>query len=322
MAEARCYLYDIVEPRPATIKSDHWLGIERLMDESGWAGELGRRFGVVDVARHDVIIAGLFANEGPKRGVQYDENKQPIEAEKLNSFEHLFFTIFTDTAQLLLQQRNVYGYVDLSLPVLRQNLLLLLADYFRLAGVRVTTEGVKIEPAGEEHTHEELFRVLTESRAVRFAVAGLNQKRIPGRDDPRYILYNPKGDWNEITWQVISETINSGARKTEVSADEEDPAASLGESGLSRALATSGELQEVAVREPSGRIQVMRRTSDEEISIDLPAEPEIALPVLDRILDRFDAQSRQEARLRRDERRLRDETRGTLFDRTVDNGND
>jgi hypothetical protein len=322
MAEARCYLYDIVEPRLTTIRSDHWLEMQRLMDKSRWAGQPGHRFGVVEVVRHDILIAGLFANEGLKRGVQYDEDKQPIEAEKLESFEHLFFTIFTDTAQLLLQQRNIYGYVDLSLPDLRQNLLLLLADYFRFAGVRVATEGLKIEPAGEEHSQEEMFDILTRFRSVRFVVAGLDKGRIPAREDTRYILYNPRAEWNEITWQVVSETISSGARKTEISADEQDPDASLGESGLSRALATSGQLQEVAIREPSGRIQVTRRTSDEEISIDLPAEPEISLPVLDRILDRFDARSRQEGRQRREQRRLRDETTGTLFDRTIDNGND
>jgi hypothetical protein len=299
--------------------SDRWLKIERLMEESGWTGESGQRFGVVDITRHDVLLAGLFANEGLKGGVQYDENKQPIEPEKLHSFEHLFFTFFTDTSQLLLQQRNIYGYIDLSLPQMRDNLLLLLADYFRLAGVRVATDAIKTESAGEEHTQEELFQILTKSRSVRFVVAGLDEQNIPSSDDPRYILYNPKAEWNEITWQVIAEAIDKGARKTEISGEEEDPDASLGESGLSRALATSGELQEVAAREPSGRIRVIKRTSDEEITIDLPAEPEIALPALDRILERFDAPSRRESRQRRDERRRREELRGTLFE---EKGND
>jgi len=145
---AKCYLYDIVNPRPSTIHDDHWHQLYSRMRESDWYQPKGQRKGFVNLIRRRDVIGGFFAHEGTKRAFQYDDNKEQLEPPPFYSFEHLFFALFQDTSQLLLQSRNIYDYVDLRLPLMRSSLLHLLTELLRWVGVYVLGDCLDIESAG------------------------------------------------------------------------------------------------------------------------------------------------------------------------------
>ena len=107
---ANCYIYDIIEPNPFYVSIEDWRQVLERMQEPRWAGEQGERIGFVETLEYNGLIAGYFANEGYKRGIHYSDDKQPIASPDFTSFEHLFFAIFMDTSQLVLQHRNIYGY--------------------------------------------------------------------------------------------------------------------------------------------------------------------------------------------------------------------
>jgi hypothetical protein len=313
MPEAKCYLYDLVVPEPETIRAETWNRTWAQMEESKWVGERGRRVGFVSVIQHVGLIAGFFANEGQKRGIQYNDDKQPINAATF-SFEHLFFLVFTDTSQILLQHRNIYGYDDLNLPVMRENFLRSLADLLRMSGVSVVGDRAKIEPAGAAFSHEELYAFFTQNSALGVEISNLTPERIPSSDDPRYRLYNPKDEWNSITWGAVAETLKVGTRAITFQASEDDPAAALNKGPLPKAFATIGEIDEVKARTGDGRIVVRKKSSDEEITIELPTEPSISTPALEVILSKFDTQTRVESWHKRIEKRKREQFKGTMFD--------
>jgi len=127
------------------------------MRESRWHGDKGKRVGFVNLVRQNGMFGGYFANEGTKRGVQYNDNKEQVEPPPFHSFEHLFFVLFEDTAQLLLQSRYIYDYTDLSLPVMRDSFLLLLTDLFRLVGIHVAGNTIGLKSAGVTYTQEQLY---------------------------------------------------------------------------------------------------------------------------------------------------------------------
>ena len=101
--------------------------------------------GIVKSIYYANMIGGYFANEGRKRAVWYNDNKEEIEPSPFYSFEHLFFVIFLDTAQILIQSRYVYDFVDLSLPEIRNNLVYHLTDLFRLSGISVPGKSLILE---------------------------------------------------------------------------------------------------------------------------------------------------------------------------------
>jgi len=116
-----CHLYDITEPNPESLAQDIWINVKELMNRPSWFGEKGGRIGFISTITHKNLLAGLFANEGRKRGIQYTDDKRPIDAEHFYSFEHLFFAIFMDTSQLILQHRNLYGFEKLNMGEMRDN---------------------------------------------------------------------------------------------------------------------------------------------------------------------------------------------------------
>ena len=66
MPEAKCYLCDIVDPDPETIRPEVWREVQKRMDESKWIGEHGERAGIVSTLAHEVLVTGFFAHEGQK----------------------------------------------------------------------------------------------------------------------------------------------------------------------------------------------------------------------------------------------------------------
>lgn len=311
----KCYLYDIVQPEPASVSPESWLEVRHQMEQADWIGEPGKRIGFVSTMQYGGLIAGYFANEGQKRGFQYDENKLPVENPQF-SFEHLFFAIFIDTSQLILQTRNIYGYDDLGMGEMRQNFLNLTADFLRLVGINVVSKtGLKIVSSGMTYTSEELFDYFLGNPTIKIEIKNLDKDKIPSEASPRYKLYNPKDDWNPITWGAVAETLIVGTKNITLEAASNDPDAELNKGPLTKAFATIGEIEEISTRLESGSVVVRKRTSDDEIRIDLPASPQVSVPLLELILNKFDENSRRTEWENRRESRQTSQYDGTMFDK-------
>ena len=269
---ASCYLYDIVEPNPDLINPEVWERVRLKMDETSWLGQKGKRIGFVSTGSKNGLIGGYFANEGERRGYQYSDDKKPIDARNDN-FEHLFFAIYTDTSQLLLQHRNIYGYKELGMPLMRDNFLKILGELLRIIGIGLIGDRVKTESAGEMFTQEELLTFFQENSVFKIEVKDLAVERVPAMGDRNYKLFNPKEEWNEITWTAVADTLKVGARNVFIEASQDDDTAQLNKGPLTKAFATIGEIEEVGARNNQGYITIRRKSQDEEIQIDLPAEP-------------------------------------------------
>ena len=60
--------------------------------------------------------------EGKKKGAQYDKNKQRIVPQPpFPSFEHIFFIIFKDTAQIALQSKRIFGFKEMTYSTMQTN---------------------------------------------------------------------------------------------------------------------------------------------------------------------------------------------------------
>lgn len=310
---AKCYLYDIVDPAPEALAEEVWTQLVHRMRSSEWFGTEGKRSGFINVIRHRGMIGGYFANEGTRTGVQYDDNKEQIEPEPFYSFEHLFFVLFEDRAQLLLQSRNIYGYRDLSLPEMRNSFLDLLADLFRLLNVYVVGDTVTLERADITYTQEQLYSFfVTMAQVMGLEVSDLHGAAIPSPDDPRYQLFNPKDEWHEITWGAIADTLKSGLDHVNM-LSVETPESTL-QAPIPRALASVGEIERVTGYDQNGKFVYRERTEEAELEIELPLAPEMAPEVLDRVFTRLEERGRLESWEERMRRRQEQASRGTLFE--------
>jgi hypothetical protein len=311
---ANCYFYDIIEPSPENLGSDVWLNVHQLMERPSWFGKYGSRYGFVSTLIHGNILAGFFANEGRKRGIQYTDDKKPLDPDAFYSFEHLFFAIFVDTSQLVLQQRNIYGYVNLGMGEMRDNFLELLATLLRFAGVGVVGTRVKIESAGEEYTQEELYSFFIENQTLRIEIKELDLTRIPNEDDRHYKLYNPKDDWHQITWGAVADTLKAGTQDVVFNASEVNPEAALNRGPLPKAFAAIGDIQEVVILGSLGNRIVRSRIRDEEITISIELEPENLPNAVEEVSRQIDTERRIDSWRERMAKRSRDNYKGTLFD--------
>lgn len=310
---SKCYLYDIIDPDPRHVDSTDWANVVEKMQDSGWFGDMGERYGFVSILTRPEIITGFFAHEGRKSGIQYNENKQPSDT-ATDSFEHLFFAIFTDTSQLLLQHKNIYGYDNLGLPKMRDALRESLTILFRMVQVSVASNRVQIESAGLRYSQEELYAFFESNSVFKVEIKDLRLEKIPAADSPAYNLYNPKDDWNPITWGAVADTLEVGAKNVIFEADQNDANAELNKGPLPKAFSRIGEFEEIQARNEEGRIVIRKRTNDEEISISLPSTTRLESSVIDGILVQFNTKERIDGWKKRLQQRETDQLRGTLFE--------
>lgn len=311
--EAKCHLYDIVDPNPASITKDDWVTIVEQMDGTEWFGEIGHRYGFVSTLITPDLIIGHFAHEGQKTGIQYDDDKNAFDA-STEAFEHLFFAIFRDTSQLLLQHRYIYGYADLGLSVMRTDFLLALTVLFRLINRSVASKHVQIEPAGKTYSQEEMYKIFEENYVFELQIKNLRSDLIPSPDNPFFKLYNPKDDWNPITWGAVAETLQVGAKNVIFEAGDESGNARLNNGPLTKAFSRIGEIEKIKAVNRNGNVIIRKRTAEKEISVFLPINPEVSEDLVEQILSHFDRSDRIDAWNTRMEKRDYDQMRGTIFD--------
>lgn len=313
MSTVKCYLHDIVDPEPTAFTETRWTQLFHKMRESRWHGDKGKRVGFVNPVRQNGMFGGYFANEGTKRGVQYNDNKEQVEPPPFHSFEHLFFVLFEDTAQLLLQSRYIYDYTDLRLPVMRASFLFLLTDLFRLVGIHVAGNTIGLKSACVTYTQEQPYSIFTSiAQVTELEIFGLYEAVLPSPDDPRYKLFNPKDEWHEITWGAIADTLKSGLDRVNMSSLE-SPESTL-QAPIPRALAAVGEIERIKGYDKEGRIVYRERKEDAELEIDLPVHLSMSAEILDRIFARLDSRGRVESWQERQQQRQKELNRGTLFE--------
>ncbi len=309
---AKCYLHDIVDPDSSTITDAHWEQVFSIMRESSWYQPKGKRMGFVSLTRRNSMIGGYFANEGRKKGVQYDDNKEQLEPPPFYSFEHLFFILFEDTGQLLLQSRNIYDYIDLSLPDMRSNFLNLLTELLRSVNIYIAGKTIGLKSAGITYTQEQLYQTFTSiAKVIEIEISGLHQAELPLPDDPRYNLFNPKDEWNPITWGAVADTLESGLDHVTMSARES--VESTLQSPIPKALAAVGSIEKIRGYDERGRVVYRERTEDAELEIELPIQPTVAPDVLDRIFERLDSRGRVDSWRERQRRRREMLAHGHMF---------
>ena len=290
---AKFYLYDIVNVDATVVEQSKWDNLYERMQVDEWGVANGRRIGVVRSLYTSNTIAGYFANEGRKRAVWYDDNKEEIEPTPFYSFEHLFFVLFLDTAQILIQSRNIYDFVDLGLPVMRRNLLLHLTDLFRYANIYVTGRGLVLEEAGSGYSREELYLTFTSLKTVsELEISGLFGAKLPQPGDPKYRLFNPKEEWEPITWGAVADTLKMGLDAVKLSSIEDENATL--KAPIPKALAAVGAVDKIKGVDQEGRLVIRQRKEETDLEVELPANLEVTDELVLRIVEGLDAQGRVE----------------------------
>lgn len=295
MPQAKCYLKNILVPDWTFVLPKHWQAIYETIQEPGWYGKEGSRYGFVSVIREGPMIGAYFAHEGLKQGIQYDDEKNPRKPSNAFFFEHLFFVIFLDHGQLLLQQKNVYEFVDLSLDTMRRQLFKTLANIFRAAGIRVSTPAIQVEDAQRTFTQTELYEFFMAHRPTTLEISQLKGAKVP--EDIG--LFNPEEDWDPIARAAIDKTLEAGLDHAVLEGDESDEQIDLKHGPVVKGLAAAGEIQKVTARDDRGRLIYREKNQKAELVLDLPLAPKVISELLHAIFDRMDRLGREELTIER-----------------------
>jgi hypothetical protein len=236
------------------------------------------------------MIGAYFAHEGLKQGIQYDNEKNLMQPPDAFFFEHLFFILFMDHGQLLLQQKKVYKFVDLNLDTMRRKLFTALADIFRAAEIRVPSSQIIVEDAQRTFTQAELYEFFTSYRPTALEIAQLKGAKVP----KEVKLFNPDEEWDEIAKSAINKTLEAGLEHVLLEGNESGEEVDLKRGPIAKGLAAAGEIQKVTARDERGRLIYRERNQKAELAIDLPLVPETNPELLRTIFDRMDQMGRQE----------------------------
>ena len=104
--EIHCEVLRITWPDWSSVSDESKENMWQVLSQRVEDGEAPSRRGFVGTTRFEDIIAGFFAHEGRRLGVQYDEdwNKEDREAAE---FEHLFFSLVLSHGQVILQRKRI-----------------------------------------------------------------------------------------------------------------------------------------------------------------------------------------------------------------------
>ena len=308
---SKIILSDIINIDVSKATTEKWQKLFSEMSSSGWYGREDNRVGFINLAQGNGIIAGYFANEGRRKAVLYDNQKEEVQHPPYNSFEHLFFGIFQDTAQVLIQSRRIHDYIDLNLSEMRSNFLDLLKHFFRRCEFYIAGRSIQIEDAGGEYSQDELYKFYRGLYQVtHLEVSNLYESEIPNIDDPKYKLYNPKEEWTMITWGAVADSKERGLDAVSMTARESVEGSLDGP--IPKSLAGIGKIEEVRGKDLDGRVVIRKRTANEELEVELPPDQQLTPQLLEMIYTIFNSRGRIESWERRQSLRQSDNP-GNLF---------
>lgn len=294
--EAKCHLWNIISPTWFNVAPNKWDEIYAQLENSGWYGEEGARFGFVSVIIAGPMVAGYFAHEGTREGVQYDKNKNPVQPENPYFFEHIFFILFLDYGQILLQDKRITDFVDLNYPTMRRQLFNLLGELFRNAGLVLgQSRAIRAELAERTFTQEEMLEFFRTYQITYLEVSGLQGKKVADNVG----LFNPDVDKDEIAREALDKTFAVGLDRVKAEAQsEESPEANLSRGPVTKGLAAAGEIEKLTGRDNRGHLVYRERNQKAELTVELPLDQKTPPELLKTIFERMDSLGREDLALR------------------------
>jgi len=304
--EIRCEVFRITWPDWSSVTDELRENIWRVLSERVEDGEPPNRRGFVGTTRFEYVIAGFFAHEDRRLGVQYDrdwhrENREAAE------FEHLFFALVLDQAQVILQHKRVgREFVTINLPTMRRAFFDLLGVVFQQAGL--PSDRIAKQPFHEERQKDYLIQIFNAYSTTCVKIGELLGRRVP--EDIK--LFNPDIDKDSILRQVLNGDYQH-VNELEARAGETETGSDLREAKSIRAAMLTGEPSEVRAI-VKGQERTFRKTQQERFSMPFDTEPGEQVQAID--LERLVRIVRTEYFI--PERLVQSQSLGLLFDWTED----
>jgi hypothetical protein len=234
----RCEVFRVTWPDWSTVTNERKGSIWQVMSEGVEDGLPPNRRAFVGINRLGHVIAGFFAHEDRRIGVQYDSHwtKQVQSGEE---FEHLFFALVLDQGQVVLQRKRVEReFVTINLNAMRRAFFDLLGITFLQAGFK--SDRIMRQLFQETRHKAEMLRIFNEHQVTHIRVKELRGRRVPEEIN----LFNPDVDKDTILKQVLNDDYQH-MDELEASAGEDVGASNLREAKVVRAAMLTGEPQEV-----------------------------------------------------------------------------
>ena len=276
---ATLYLYDNLSVDIDSATKTKWNSLYQELRKLGWRSGVGHRQGFVNVIRRNKRIYGYYANEGKKSVLQFDNRQRLVKTPShYYSFEHIFFIIFEDTAQIVIQSKRISGYIDLTNRIIRSNFLLQLFKIFKQCGFLVVGNMLELMKFSKKIDQGRLKSLFLNMHVVTLEVDSFTQAAIPARDDPKFVLKDSSLRNDEVIWLVISDMIKNGLDRINLFAG------NLNSANLrcpfSQALVTTGQIKliEGYVR---GKYISQERRDEVKIEVRLPDSLDIPGSLID-----------------------------------------
>lgn len=261
--EIHCEVLRITWPDWSSVSDELKESIWQVLSQRVEDGEAPSRRGFVGTTRFEDIIAGFFAHEDRRLGVQYDEdwNREDREAAE---FEHLFFALVLSQGQVILQRKRIgREFVTMNMRTMRREFFNLLGRVLQRAGF--PSDHITREPFHEERRKDYLIQIFNTYPSTLIRVSNLLGRKVP--EDVR--LFNPDIDKDLILKQVLNgdyqhmDQLEAKAGETEGS--------DLRNATSIRAAMLAGDPREVrAIVE--ARERTFRKTQHERFTMQLDTE--------------------------------------------------
>ena len=238
---ATLYLYDYLSVDVSSATKQKWNLLYQELRELGWRTPVGNRQGFVNVTRSNRRIYGYFANEGRLKVVLFDNKKKLVTfPSAYYAFEYIFFILFEDTAQIVIQSKRVSDYVDLTYRKIKSNFLLQLFYVFRECGFSVVGKTLALRNIMRIIDQTKLKGLFLNLRVTKLEVDSITQAAIPAKGNSKFVLKNSQLGNDECIWLLLSDLIKNGLDRINLIAGNSN-SANL-RSPFSQALLTTGQI--------------------------------------------------------------------------------
>lgn len=282
---ATLYLYDNLSVDVESATKSNWNLLYQDLRRLDWRTGVGQRQGFVNVIRRNKRIFGYFANEGRKSVLQFDNKQQQLATPShYYSFEHIFFIIFEDTGQIVIQSKRISGYIDLTNRIIRSNFCLQLFKIFQQCEFTVVGNTLELINVNKRNDQRELKRLFRDLRVVTLEVDSFTQAAIPAKDDPKFLLDDSYFGSDEVVWHVISDMIKNGLESLHLNAGNLDSMDLR--CPFSKALVTIGQIKLIEGY-MGGKIVSQKRRDEVKGEVTLPASLEITSNLIEILEQKF-----------------------------------